>query len=253
MPPLCLHLGVAREAALVLRNPIVDANLGGYAIGSTVPDVQVITSLTREETHFFDLSEEECESGTKRIFEAHPHLGDTEKMDDAAKALVAGYLSHLITDELWILEVYRPLFSAASPLGDNVMANMLDKLVQYELDRREREDRAAMEAVRSSVLDWEPVDVLGFIEANLLAPWRDFVGSVAVREPDLGFFPAYARRYLLHRMNVDEEQLGDFFSTLDTTLEWTIQYVTPQRLTAFREKAVSLSVTLAREYLDETD
>jgi len=251
MPPLGLHLAVVKEAAAQLQHPIVDRCMGGYAIGATLPDIQIVTSLRREETHFFDLDSEEYHSGTERIFEVHPELADADGLDDEVKSLVAGYLSHLITDEIWIRDVYRPLFGKSSLLGENAMANMMDKLVQYELDRREREDRTAMEAIRATVRDWEPIDPLGLVDRHVMTQWRDFVCSAAIREPNLALFPLFARRYLLHRMNVDETQLDEFFSSMDDSLEWIVQYVTPERLVAFREKAIAQSVALAREYLGE--
>lgn len=251
MPPLGLHLGIVKEAAARLRHPVVDRHMGGFAIGATLPDIQVVTSLRREETHFFDLDREEYYSGTQRIFEVHPGLAEASRLDDDVKSLVAGYLSHLITDEIWILDLYRPLFGTSSPLAENAMANMLDKLLQYELDRRERENRTVMETIRASVSDWEPIDPLGLVDEGVLREWRDFVCSAAIREPNLALFPLFARRYLLHRMKVDETQLDEFFSSMDANLAWTIEYVTPERLSAFREKAIAQSVALAREYLGE--
>lgn len=251
MPPLCLHLSIVKEAAELLQNPILDQNMGGYAFGATLPDVHIITGLDREETHFFDLSKEDYKSGTKTIFKAHPNLAQTETLDDSTKSVVAGYLSHLITDEIWILEIYRPFFSGSSPLRENAMANMFDKLVQYELDRREREDRAAMETIRTSVFGWEPGDDIDFIDKPALIEWRDFVCSAATREPNLALFPFFAKRFLLPRLEVDPEKLEQFFSSIQANLEWVIQYVTPERLIAFREKSVSQSVVLAKEYLGE--
>ncbi len=251
MPPLGLHLAVVKEAAAQLQHPVVDRYMGSYAIGATLPDIQIVTSLRREETHFFDLDREEYQSGTERIFEAHPELAQTAGLDDDVKSLVAGYLSHLITDEIWILDVYRPLFGKSSPLGENAMANMMDKLVQYELDRRERENRTAMEAIRASVREWEPIDPLGLVDKQVMTQWRDFVCSAAIREPNLALFPLFARRYLLHRMEVDETQLDEFFSSMEASLEWIIEYVTPERLAAYREKAIAQSAALAAEYLNE--
>jgi len=131
------------------------------------------------------------------------------------------------------------------------MANMFDKLIQYELDRREREGRAAMEEIRSCVIGWEPGDDIDFIDRHALIEWRDFVCAAAIREPNLALFPFFAKRFLLPRLEVDPTQLEQFFSSLHANLEWVIQYVTPERLAAFREKTVSQSVGLAREYLGE--
>ena len=251
MPPLCLHLSIAKEAARLMKNRVVDENMGGYAYGATLPDIHIIANLRREETHFFDLSREEYVSGAKAMFRIHPELADTTALDNAAKSVIAGYLSHLITDEIWILDIYRPFFGGTSKLAHNAMANMLDKLVQYELDCREREVRTAMEGIRTSIQLWEPWYELGFIDRKAMIEWRDFVCSAATREPNSALFPYFARRFLIPRMEVDEKKLEQFFASMQSNLEWVIQYITPERLAAFRESAVSKSVALAKEYLDE--
>lgn len=251
MPPICLHLSIAREAAGLLRHPIIDQNLASYLIGATGPDVQIVTNASREETHFFNLEDEHSESGVRLIFKAHPDLAKGSKLNAATKSFVAGYLSHLITDEIWILDIYRPFFGHSSPLGTDPMANVADRLLQFELDRREREDRAKMEAIRAQIRDWEPNTDIGFLGNVDLRQWRDFVSAMVAREPNLAFFPFFAQRFLALRQKIDPEQLEEFLSLMPAKLEWAIQYVTPQRLTAFREKAISQSVSVAREYLGE--
>lgn len=251
MPPLCLHLRIAREAAHLLRSPTLDRDPGGYALGATLPDVHIITKLKREETHFFDLESAHYVSGTKTMFDAHPHLASTEELDRATRSVVAGYLSHLITDEIWILEVYRPFFGSSSPLAEDGMARMFDKLMQYELDRREREASAEMQGIRQMILASEPANGIGFIANDALTEWRDFVAAASIREPNLRFFPYYARAFLLRRMNLNPDEVERFLSSMEANLEWVINYVSPARLDAFRQKAVSLSVALAKEYLRE--
>ena len=251
MPPLCLHLSIAYEAAELLRNPTIDQNMGYYLIGATSPDVHIVAGSSRKETHFVDLEDEALESGTILIFKAHPNLAKGNKLDPATKSFVAGYLSHLVTDEAWILDVYRPSFGIASPLSGDPMANMLDRLLQFELDRREREDRAKMEAIRAEICNWEPEVNIDFIAPFILRQWREFICAAAARESSLAFFPLFAQRFLVPRQKIDVEQLEPFLSSMPAKLDWIIQYVTPQRLTAFREKAKSQSVAIAREYLGE--
>lgn len=43
MPPLSLHMGVAKELADVLRYRSLEADPGAYYLGSTTPDIRVIT------------------------------------------------------------------------------------------------------------------------------------------------------------------------------------------------------------------
>jgi len=251
MPPICLHLSIAREAAGLLCHPTVHQNMASYLIGAAAPDVQIITDASREDTHFFDLEDEGGESGVRRIFKAHPNLAKASKLNAVTKSFVAGYLSHLITDEIWIVDIYRPFFGRSSPLGRDPTANLLDRLLQFELDIREREDKARMKEIQAQICDWEPNVDVGFLGSLDLRQWRDFVCTAVIREPDLAFFPLFVHRFLLPRQKIDPDLLEEFLSSMPAKLEWAIQYVTPQRLTAFRQKAISQSVTVAREYLGE--
>lgn len=237
----------------MLRHPIIDQNMGYYLIGATSPDVHIVTGTSRKETHFVDLEEELLESGAILLFKAHPNLAKGNRLDPATRSFVAGYLSHLVTDEVWIMDIYRPFFGSLSPLRGDPMANMLDRLLQFELDRQEREDKAKMEAIRAEICDWEPRVDIDFIAAHILRQWRDFMCAAAAREPTLAFFPFFAQRFLLPRQKIDTEQLEPFLSSMPAKLDWAIQYVTPQRLTAFREKAISQSLAMAREYLGENN
>ncbi|MBE0415960.1 MAG: zinc dependent phospholipase C family protein [Dehalococcoidia bacterium] len=251
MPPICFHLSIAKDAAEQLYNPTIDQNMASYLIGATSPDVHIITGVSREGTHFFDLEDECCESGVKLIFKAHPNLAKGGKLDATTKSFVAGYLSHLVTDEIWLRDIYRPFFGNSSLLSGDLMANMLDRLLQFELDRREREDRRKMEEIQTQIDDWEPNVNIGFLSNLDLRQWRDFICTATDREPTLAFFPLYARRFLIPRKKIDPEQLKRFLSAMPASLEWAIQYVTPGRLTAFKEKAISQSAAVAGEYLGE--
>lgn len=250
MPPICVHLVIAREAAEQLHQPIIDQNLGGYLVGATFPDVHIIIAGSRrEQTHFCDLQDENSESGAVLMFRLLPQLAQREKLDSATQSFIAGYLSHLVTDEVWIEDIYRPFFGLSSLLGREPMANILDRLLQFGLDCREREEKAKVEEIRALICDWEPrVD---FIASETLKLWRDFVCSAAGRNPDLARFPLFAQRFLLTRYNVDPEQLEQFLSGLPAKLEWAMQYVTPERLAVFREKSIIQSVAVARGYFSE--
>jgi len=252
MPPICIHLNIAREAADRLHHPIIDQNLGSYLIGATFPDVHIImTDAWRERTHFFDLGQQMSESGVMTLLKKYPSLSRSKGLDSSAKSFVAGYLSHLVTDEAWILDIYRPCFAPSSPLGQDPLANFLDRLLQFELDCRERSDRAKMEGIRVLVCDWEPKVKLALIDMALLKQWHGVVCAATTREPNLELFPHFARRFLLPRHKIDPEQLEQFLSSLPDKVQWTIHYVTPERLASFREKAISQSAKMAKEYLGE--
>jgi len=246
-----MHLSIAWEVAHRLHHPVIDQNMGGYLVGSTLPDVHILGQISRAQSHFFDLEEASPESGARAIFEAYPQLARKQELDSAMRSLVAGYLSHLITDEVWILDIYRPLFGSSSPLGQEPMANVLDRAVQYELDRREREDREMMEEIRDEVYRWEPELGLEIIDDATLSWWRDFVCAATARDPTMALFPHFAHRYLVPKYKLDPQQLERFLAELPAKLEWALDYVTADRIAAFKQKSIADSMAAAREYLGE--
>ncbi len=249
MPPICLHFVFAKEAAAQMRHPAIDQYLGSYLLGATSPDVHIVSGGSRKETHFFDLEAEFGESGVSLLFKAHPHLRPASPLSEATRAFIAGYLSHLVTDEVWILDIYRPFFGKSSPIGSDPMANLLDRALQFELDYRQRLNRGDMAAIKALLGDSDSGVDIGFIDAPTLRRWRGFICIAAVREPTWERFPAFARRLLVPGQEVDPGQLKQFLDSVPAMLDRALQLVTPERITAFREKAVASSIEAAEEYL----
>lgn len=252
MPLLYLHLSIAKDTADVLDNAIIGSNLGCYLGGAISPDAHFVSKTTRIETHFFDLENGGCESGASAIFITHPHLGGENPMDGATKSFIAGYLSHLVTDEVWTIDIYRPFFGNESPLGGDPEANTLDRLLQYETDRWERQDREKLALIRAELCGWEPEVGIDFIEADALRHWLEFVCATTAREVTGGDFRLFAQHFLISREKVATDKLEPFLESIPQKLDWAIEYVTPQRLQAFRAKAIDRSVAVIGEYLNES-
>lgn len=245
MPPICWHVAVAQEALARLGNPGLDEDLGEYLLGSTAPDIRVITGRPREETHFFDIQKDHGATGIPRLFEAHPHL---LRLTGRARAFVLGYLTHLIVDELWIDQVYRPFFGKGSGVEDRVRANVMDRVLQFHLDRAERLDRDRFKAFCDYVLQAEPGDQIRFIEPDVLHRWRAVVRNILSQEPTWEGFRSFAIRRFLGSQDVPEQEVRALFDALPDLLESTLEYVSRERVAAFKEDAVQGAAAAVREY-----
>jgi hypothetical protein len=219
-------------------------------LGSTLPDFYIMMGQTREKTHFFDLKKEPAESGIKLFLKAYPELAEGAELGDIAKALVAGYLCHLATDEVWIIDIYRPLFGPASPLGDEPMANLLDRTLQYELDIRSRQDEDYMSQVRALLGRLSLSEDIGPIDASVVRQWHERVRNASGRVPTWDDFPGFVERFLVPFKKVESESLDGFLASLPDKREWVLSYVGWERIEAFREKAITRSVTAVQEYLN---
>ena len=116
MPSLGLHLTVARSLASDLDSPLVEADRGAYYLGATTPDIRVLTKWDRAHTHFFDLECLDMQDSVAKMFDAYPGLRDQATIDAMTRAFMAGVITHLVLDELYIDTMYRDYFGARSSI-----------------------------------------------------------------------------------------------------------------------------------------
>ncbi len=249
MPPLALHMGLARELAAALRHPTLEADLGAYYLGSTTPDIRVLTRWERQRTHFFDLTKTGHQDGVQALFEAHPNLADAALLNPATVSFLAGYISHLVMDEVWIEYVYRPFFGAGSVLGGDVRANVMDRVLQYELDRRERSRKEVMEHVRQELAGTALEIYVGFIDHDSLEQWRRVSLDVAGHEPDWQRFRLIAGRHLRAFGVGTPEAIDEFMKEIPRLLDETIRHVGWDRIESFLHRSRTRSLEVIREYL----
>ena len=234
----------------LLCHPVIDEYRGSFYLGSTTPDIRFFINAEREDTHFLALDANEGESGVRHIFKSHPHLGSDANLNDATRSFIVGYLSHLVTDEAWICRIYRPFFGESSLLHDDPMASLLDRLLQFELDCRERINSSSISIIRQAIVDSADAGVdIGFIDAQSLGKWREFVFISTTRKPNWEDFRRFAEKYLIWMRHVSSDGMADFFSSFDARLEQVLKIVPEAEIRRFREQAVADSVSVAREYL----
>lgn len=250
MPPICLHLGIAEEAIERLHHRVVDGNRGSYYLGSTAPDIRFFVGAGREETHFLSLDSEEGQSGIKRMFQAHPELIEDADLNAATKSFVAGYLSHLVTDEAWIYRIYRPFFGNSSAESGNPMANLLDRVLQFELDRSERLNNKNMSVIRTELNGSADCVTVSFINPSNLKRWSEFVFMATTRKPNWEDFRHFAEKYLIWMRHIAPEEQETFFASFDIRREQVLKMVPQEQLQAFRWQSIVNSVKAAKEYLE---
>lgn len=248
MPNLGLHIGFALEAGQRLGHPVVQEHLGSFLLGSTTPDIRLFVGWERERTHFFNLSTDPCGAGIEGLLKSHPHLRQSERLTRETVAFLLGYTCHLYTDESWIVRVYRRFFGRGSELAGDPLVNVLDRALQFELDRRERSNipdlEGALERIQGA---YEGVEV-GFIDGELLKQWQQVVVSRSGRELPWERFRGFINR--VHR-RADEGEVEWIMARVPAMLEKVRSYVGDEEVQAFREGAIQDFVGAANEYLSE--
>jgi hypothetical protein len=249
MPGLRLHMTVAHTLASELASPRVDAERGAYYLGATTPDIRVLTRWDRARTHFFDLDDFEEQSGVHRLFEQEPRLRDVSSLDAPTAAFMAGYLSHLVMDEDYITQIYRPLFGENSDLRDDAVANVMDKMLQWDIERADCEDHERLDTIRQALAETAVEVNVEFIAQDTLRQWRDVSLDVIGQPPSVErLVRMLSRRMPEHKLD-DEAEAARFAEQVPTLLKRTWEHVGDERVNEYLQGAKAKAAQAMREYL----
>jgi hypothetical protein len=250
MPHLVFHMSVARELAERLKSPIIDSERGAYYMGATGPDMHVLSGSQRHASHFFDLACVEKQDCIEAFFDAYPELRDSKALSPRTAAFVGGYLTHLVIDEIWITDIYRPFFGPQSSLGGDAQANIIDRVLQYDMDLRRRQDEGVMAEIRAALLA-SPMDVeVRFVDNATLQRWRDVAADMLSRTPNWDRFRYLAGRFLRSAGIETEQELEEFLKTVPGLLRKAREQVGDEQIQLAVENMTTLSLKTLRDYVE---
>lgn len=252
MPPLVLHMAFARQVQETVRASVLAEQVGPFLLGATTPDIRVLTRWQRQRTHFFDFDDFDHQDSVARFFAENPDLSDPGRLNESTAAFVAGYTTHLALDEGWICEIFRAFFGKESSLGGDAEAQVLDRLLQYELDRRRREDKALMKAIREALAGAEAGVDCGFIEAATLQRWRELAAEQTTYPGDYERLRYYSGRQL-RALGVDVEdasKFDQFLLNVPDLLAAALRHVSAERVDEFIERAQAKASRAVARYLE---
>ena len=144
MPTPIEHLTVAEQLLSPLNLPEAirsqldqnEAVRGAFFLGHIAPDVQVVNRQPRKATHFFAIPPTSRRPAYAQMLAAHPQLAQPRALPAVQAAFVVGYISHLLLDECWVREVFRPVFGPQQTWGDWRERLLLHNVLRAWLDRR---------------------------------------------------------------------------------------------------------------------
>ncbi|HYM16901.1 MAG TPA: hypothetical protein VEZ14_15235 [Dehalococcoidia bacterium] len=249
MPGLRLHLTIARDLAIDLRSPVVDDQRGAYYLGATTPDIRALTRWDRERTHFFRLDEFGDQSGVHRLFEQQPALRDAAALDAPTAAFMAGYISHLVLDEDYICEIYRPLFGERSPLAGDAMADVMDKTLQWDIERADCEDAVKTAEIRAALAEAAVALNVEFIARETLAQWRDISAQTLAAQPSVDRLVRFLARRMPEIRFEDEAAAARFAERIPELLARTWEHVGEERVREYLRDTRTRARNAMTEYL----
>ena len=243
MPNLPAHIDLAREAAARIASPVIADNMGYFLLGSTCPDMRAITKRPREDYHFAPLDFERVGDGARAMLEAHPHLAGLAGRE---AAFVAGYISHIVLDECWITEIFRPCFGGAHLSGD-ARGLVLDRALQLELDRRSSGVGASLDLMSDAATPLE----LGFVSDDAVTRWRSWVVEFLARD-----FSWERLRFMARRIAQGDEAhpahaaADELLRSMPASLEAMFEVVSRDELREFARRSVDTLCLYVEGYLE---
>ncbi|MEX2160011.1 MAG: zinc dependent phospholipase C family protein [Dehalococcoidia bacterium] len=247
MPPFTMHMTLARELASQIGHAALREHPGAYYLGATAPDIRAITGWDRSQTHFFTLDEFGDQRGVASLLEAHGELAERGRLRDDVLAFLLGYISHLEMDETWICDIYRPCFGEKSPLEGGLLANLLDRILQFELDRQGRCDAAAVDEIRRDLVRCAVDFSTPIVDQETLVRWRDVLVEILGRPLEWERF-GKSRHVKSYGVGSGDD-LAKFLSNIPDMLDQSVREVTPERLAAFQEQSRRRAREAILEYL----
>ena len=248
MPNLPAHMSLAKEAASKVDHPAMADHLGSVLLGSTSPDIRIMTKWKRDQTHFATLDIDRVGVGVEGLFRSHPELADSHELEEGTLAFVSGYLTHLVADETWILNMYRPYFHGIEPFKDQVKANIWDRALQLDMDMAANRELGPMEGIRELLEGSESGVGVGFINTETLTQWREWVSEFTTWD-----YTWDRLRFMTRRMYQDDpgahDMVEEFLQCVPDSLEEVYSAMPADVIASYREKVIEESVRVIKEYV----
>jgi hypothetical protein len=251
MPTPFTHMAAA-EALLARRAlPASDALPAGvqaalraerpaFLFGNTAPDVQTVSGQPREATHFFPVPLLDAPPAGLSLLAAHPALGQREALPAGQAAFLAGYLAHLVFDQIWIRDIFEPYFGPAAEWNDFGERLYLHNVLRAEVDARDLGGLAP--AVRRDLPAAEPEGWLPFVDDHHLRAWRDLLAD------QLSTGDGRTVEVFAQRARIDPREFAALLASPEQMQQRVWSHLPQGLLESYRQQALAASARVIAAY-----
>lgn len=214
-----------------------------FLLGAISPDVRVVSGHPREATHFFSIPPEHDRPAHEVMMSTYPDLRDAGALQPSHAAFVAGYITHLIMDQVWLEVVVMPgLFIDGQVWGIRHPNWRLYSILMTWLEYRSaRQLQPAMTDCLARAL---PDRWLPFVEDRHLAHWRDHVVEMIRTDGARRTSEIFAQTNHLSAAELEAIVLSD-----DRMADEAYAFVSPERLAQFDSDTAQRSLDAVMQYL----
>jgi hypothetical protein len=193
MPTPFYHLSLAWDLRFSANFPaILLDEWPAFCLGNIAPDAQTLSGQTREATHFFAVPMRDPTPAWEFMFRQHPELATPGQLSPARAAFLSGYLCHLALDQLWIAQIFDPVFGEEADWGTFRERLFLHNVMRIYLDRLDLP--RLKDGMGETLALARPEGWLPFLEDEFIARWRDFVGEQLTDKADSQTVAVFAAR-----------------------------------------------------------
>ena len=249
-----MHLALAEEIIRGDALPpairrLLTQQRGPFLLGHTAPDVQTVSGQRRDETHFYSIPRTSDRPAHETLFAAHPALAHAELLPPAQAAFVAGYIAHLLLDELWLDDVFLHYFwqDGGTHRTEPRAKVLRERIFPHNVLRTwmDRQDQQRLNgSVVTALRETEPQDWLPFVGDEHLRVWRDWLvgqigpgGSVQTAE------------VFAQRMGVPVAEVEAVLRSPQQMEERVFRHIPRAALRSFHDTGYARSVALVDWYI----
>ncbi|MEJ5311762.1 MAG: zinc dependent phospholipase C family protein [Anaerolineae bacterium] len=248
MPTPFQHLVYARDILADARLPetirqALDAHLGAFLLGNTAVDVQSLTGQPRFETHFYHVHGDATARAGETLLTMYPELANPQRLHSAHAAFVSGYLAHLVWDECWLRDVFRPFYMESSLWSDRLTRNIHHNALRVLMDRQAETTLRQWPALVPLLRRVQPGHWLPFVETEALCRWRDWVTDQLADPEAVETASVFAGR-----MGISPEHFETVISAVEQDTYYPPVPGLRDALVTFEAAALTESITALKGY-----
>ena len=166
---------------------------------------------------------------------------------------MVGYASHLLSDELWILGLYRPYFGNREVYEDAHEGDLMDRALQLELDRREQLALGGLETLRPYISRRRRGALTSAsYPPDTMCEWREWIEGTLSWGFTWERLRFMARRVVKRRADETDrtrDLVEEFLESVPRGLESIYTTIDRQLFEDFRERSIADLMDFSRGYL----
>jgi hypothetical protein len=245
MPTPVTHLSLAEE---MLRGDdlspaarrLLLQQRGPFLLGHTAPDVKTVSGQGRHESHFYTIPRTSERPAYELLFEAHPSLARAKSLPASQATFIAGYIAHLLLDEIWLDDIFRRYFLQDwGPLRERLF---LHNVLRVWIDRQDQQRLNG--SVAMALREVEPRNWLPFVSDEHLRAWRDWLVKQLSPGQSMQTAEVFAQR-----MGVSAAEMEAVSRSPQQMAERVFCHIPRAALQSFHDVGYERSVVLVERYI----